>query len=310
LQLPLTLLETRHRIVHRHLPSLAELKRAATEALQWLWDWYWAQLDHAFGQYPAEAEEGEDADAIREKIQGILKTYVKERKSEIKTRKKASKAAETALSTYTLRFSPNNTTTQKALLNSLETMILPADTKLGTTMSGAFLIWSPFLVAFSPILPTRILLNHLIRAMNAPTSSSRAMVNPEMDPVREGLCDWVVHILSSKEWPCATSPSFHEDILAQLFSEPTFWNLTVAERVVQDDRVVDRGMWKAVLDAARADGNGKGDEMDVEVEDMEKGMPVSGVMGEKEKSSGPRKVLGMWKARPIGWLPEGWEDDE
>ncbi|KAH6876026.1 Las1-like-domain-containing protein [Alternaria rosae] len=340
LQLPLTLLETRHRIVHRHLPSLAELKRAATESLSWLWEWYWLQLDHAFktgGSVVPTTEEEEELgvqsrEAVREKLQSILKTYVKERKSEIKNRKKDdSKAAETALSTYTLRYAPTATTTpstqtQRVLLHLLveEKMILPTDKKLGSTMSGAFIIWTPLLRAFclgGGVLHIKTLVEHLMRAMNVSSPAARAMMNPEMDPVREGLQDWIIHVLTSEEWARvrgggAADRKIVEEVLGICFSEPSFWNLKVAEKVLdKGSEVVDQGLWRAVLEAARAEG-GEGGKMDVdfdgevEVEGIERALPVRKNEGKEEKIKGPTKVLGMWKPRPIGWLPEGWEDDD
>ncbi|KAH4475325.1 hypothetical protein HBH89_126470 [Parastagonospora nodorum] len=49
--------------------------------------------------------------------------------------------------------------------------------------------------------------------------------------------------------------------------------------------------------------------MEVDVDGIEQAVPVR--QGKpKEKIKGPTKVVGMWKARPIGWLPEGYEDDE
>ncbi|CAN9296236.1 unnamed protein product [Alternaria alternata] len=329
LQLPITLLETRHRIVHRHLPSLAELKRAATESLEWLWEWYWIQLDHAFktGSALVAAEEDEELgvqsrEAVREKLQSILKAYVKERKSEIKNRKKDdTKAAETALSTYNLRFAPNATTTpsshtQRALLELLVQgkMILPTDKKLGSTMSGAFIIWTPLLRAFcNSVLNFAGLVAHLTGFMNAP---SREMVHPEMDPVREGLHEWALHLLTSKDWAALRQTAKNDVValtLSHCFSDPTFWNLKLADKLLEGS-VSNEKSWRAVLDAARADGTGEKMDVDVQVESIERALPVRENEGKedvvKEKVKGPTKMLGMWKPKPIGWLPQGWEDDE
>jgi ribosomal biogenesis protein LAS1 len=338
LQLPLALLETRHRIVHRHLPSLAELKRAATESLSWLWDWYWAQLDHAFStsrpstttpEAGPEEELGlQTREAIVEKLQNILKLYVKERKADIKNRKNHdNRAAETALSTYTLRFAPSATTTpshqtRRLLLQLLvqERMMLPTDKKLGSSMSGAFLIWTPLLRTFchAGVLDVGILVECLMHAMNASSPAARAMVNPEMDPIREGLQDWIVHVLTGEEWAGvrgAAERQLVENVLATCFSHPTFWNLRVAERVLGSGRVEDVRSWRAVLEAARAEGGGEEKmDVDVDVEGIERALPVRENEGKdgavKEKIKGPTKVLGMWKPRSVGWLPEGWEDDE
>jgi ribosomal biogenesis protein LAS1 len=312
------------------LPSLAELKRAAQDSLDWLWEWYWSQLDYAFGTVkPGEEDmEVEGTETIREKLQSILKTYVKERKNEIKTRKKGSKAAEHAVSTYDLRYSQSSTSTPVARTQGLlirllvdEKMILPTDKKLGSSMSGAFMIWDPALLAFcQSTLSVPMLVAQMMGCMNAATTS-RAMVSIDMDPVAEGMYKWTLHLLQSPEWQQLRAQSggnLLEDTLVQCFSEPTYWNLKVAEAILNDETVANRAQWLAVLEAAMDDAEGapveeSGDTMDVDVDDIEEGRPASDavhVKVGKEKIRGPQKVLGMWTPRPIGWLPEDWEDDE
>jgi ribosomal biogenesis protein LAS1 len=328
LLLPLPLLEIRHRIVHRHLPSLAELKRAAQDSLDWLWEWYWSQLDHAFGLTNKD-EVVEGVAAVREKLQGVLKTYLKERKSEIKAKKRDGRAAEVAVSTYNLRFASRSTSTpsnrvQAQLLQLLvsEKTILPADKKLGSSMSGAFMIWTPLLLAFSTaspsVLSTSELLDPLFEAMNT-SAVSRAMVDLELDPVREGMSEWILHIISSMEWQTArsrASPKIVEDTLIRCFSEPTFWNLRIADKLLRTDDVSNQTHWQAILDAARnedameldhaTDPSAEGTQIDMDA--INEGMPV--VKTDKEKIKGPRKVIGLWKPMPIGWLPDGFEEDE
>jgi ribosomal biogenesis protein LAS1 len=297
--------------VHRHLPSLAELKRAAQESLDWLWEWYWSQLDYAFGlaKPTGDDEEVEGTEAIREKLQALLKAYVKERKMEIKSRRKDPQAASNALSTFNLRYSPNNTSipparTQTILLRLLTTdkMILPTDKKLGSSMSGAFLIWDPLLLAFNnaSILPVRSILAHFTAAMNAPPSS---MLSTDMDPFKEAMHDWIIHILRAETWRAS---GIVEDTLVACFSEPTYWNLRVAETLLKDgNEVPNREAWGRVLEAAKnEDGDG-------DVEMGEVGGPVQEkVIKVKEKIRGPTKVVGLWRGGPIGEVKEGWEYDE
>jgi ribosomal biogenesis protein LAS1 len=300
------------------------LKRAAQDSLDWLWEWYWIQLDHAFGTIRTDDDsiEIEGPEAVREKLQTVLKTYVKERKTEIKTRRKDSRAGKHALSTYNLHYVPSSTSTpssrtQNQLIRLLvdDKMILPTDKKLGSSMSGAFLIWNPLLL--QPIVPISTLLTHMLNAMNTP-SASRAMLATEMDPIREAMYEWALHVLRSNEWASLRPATLVEDTLMTCFSEPTYWNLRVAEALLGDEDAPNREQWVAVLGAAKADG---GEDADVdmdgdvhvvegEVEAMEQGLPVRQVQVLKEKIRGPRKVVGMWKPRPIGWVPEGWEDDE
>lgn len=43
--LPATFVELRHQVIHEQLPSLVKLRPAAHMALDWIWDYYWKQLD-------------------------------------------------------------------------------------------------------------------------------------------------------------------------------------------------------------------------------------------------------------------------
>ncbi|KAJ3497828.1 hypothetical protein NLG97_g1600 [Lecanicillium saksenae] len=47
--LPATFVELRHQATHEQLPSLAKLRPAAHMALDWIWDYYWKQLDQGGG---------------------------------------------------------------------------------------------------------------------------------------------------------------------------------------------------------------------------------------------------------------------
>jgi ribosomal biogenesis protein LAS1 len=321
--------------VHRHLPSLAELKRAAQDSLDWLWEWYWNQLDSTFGnaQVNDDVVGIEEIGVVREKLQGLLKTYVKGRKSEIKARRKELRAAETAISTYGLRFAPSSTTIPSAriqtqLLQMLvgEKMVLPAEKKLRSSMAGAFLIWTPLLVGLATtapaILPVSSVLDCFFGVMNTPTAS-RTMVNIELDPVREGMAEWIVYTLSSEDWQSArerSGMSLTEATLIRCFSEPTVWNLKIVEKLLEDESAENGEHWKAILEAARSEHTTSSeqeqkddDAMDVDIEDIVEGLLVSRGTEDmivKDEIRGPQKVVGMWRAKPIGWLPEGWESDE
>jgi ribosomal biogenesis protein LAS1 len=142
--------------------------------------------------------------------------------------------------------------------------------------------------------------------MNAP-SKVGSMLSVESDPVREGLWEWAVHILRADEWAGVRTRNLVQDILTQCFSAPTYWNVRLAEALLEDEGVPDREQWRAVLRAARSDG----EEMEVDVEEIDEALPVgAGKEKVQGKIMGPRKVMGMWKARPIGWVPVGWEEDE
>ncbi|KAH9871500.1 hypothetical protein IAQ61_005679 [Plenodomus lingam] len=347
LQLPLALLEVRHRIVHRHLPSLAELKRAAKKSLEWLWAWYWSQLDHAFSLSPPLVDDGEieSLESVKQRLQSLLKTYLKERKTAIKTRKTGLNAAENALSIYTLRFSgPHNAAPPPRIRDILldllvnNKMMLPTDKKLGTTMSGAFLIWTPFLLRFcsppdppsptTPIIPLPTLLTHLLHTMNTPSPTPpHTPTPPDLDPVREALHDWILHLLSAPECAPLRAPSSEkkllEHILVECFSAPSFWNLRLARSILRHADWRGKGIWSELLDAAEADASVGGNvdaavEMDIEAAEetgrlQDAGYNVAGSdqsETQSERLSGPTKVLGLWNPTPIGWMPVGLEPDE
>jgi ribosomal biogenesis protein LAS1 len=45
LGLPASFVELRHEATHRELPSLVVLRGATQRSLEWLWNYYWAQID-------------------------------------------------------------------------------------------------------------------------------------------------------------------------------------------------------------------------------------------------------------------------
>ena len=320
------------------MPSLAELKRAVQTALDWLWEWYWSQLEAAFGLPSARgAEDGETRaeSGVTDKLQNIFKTYVKGRRNEIKAKRRPDvcTAASTALSTYNLRFSPSATTlpsatTQAALLRLLVDgkQILPADKKLGSSMSGAFLIWTPLLLSFSASNPSFLtdLLKLVVGEMN---NTDRR--NEE----REGMCEWAAHMLTSTDWQIARGNkerAMREKVLGDCMTELGVWNSKLAERVVDGMDEGESELWRAILDASRSGADGevmvldeaeeiKETEKDIEVEvekivkplpvDVAKPMEVSGPSQVEEKIKGPQQVVGLWKPKPIGWLPDGWDED-
>ncbi|KAI8932179.1 hypothetical protein NX059_011061 [Plenodomus lindquistii] len=338
LVLPLPLLQVRHRIVHRHLPSLSELKRAATQSLSWLWEAYWQHLEHAFC-LPLPPED--DVEGERESVHGVLKTYIKERKMAIKTRKSGLNAAGNAVERYTLRFgtATPHPRVQAILLDLLvaEKLLLPATKTLqptsqsqpysNATMAAAYLIWTPFLLAFcsplppslsstttppTPLLPLPTLLTSLQTALNTPSTPKT---------IRQAWHDWILYLLSSRDCAALRTKRTVDDVLVKCFSEPGMWNLRLADGVV-GCLGEGEGMegWGEVLGAVRegegvgggddGDGDGAVDMAEIEEEKEEKERGADAHPAPREKIQGPQKVLGMWKPRPIGWLGEGFEEDE
>lgn len=316
------------------MPTLSELKRAANTALDWLWEWYWSQLDAAFGlpSIHGAAASGTALDSgTTDKLQNMLKTYVKGRKQEIKAKKRSDlcTAAASALSTYILRFSPSSTTppsvgTQTALLRLLvaDSQILPADKKLGSSMSGAFLVWSPLLLSFSAASASFFadLFKMVVEEMNNVD---------RRDEEREGLCEWAAHMLGSTDWRDARGSkerTMREKVLGDCMTEPGRWNLRLAGRIVDSMDPGEGEMWRAILDAGQSEVEGEvmvvdeSEETDITEKSVEVEVRVGKVIeppawSEKtlelseKKIKGPQKVVGLWKPKPIGWLPDGWNED-
>ena len=339
LQPPTSLLEVRHCIVHRQMPSLGELKRAAQSALNWLWEWYWAHLEAAFGlpstNHPFQEDSSTQDSGTADRLHSLLKTYVKARKSEIKAKRRSDlcTAAGTAVAAYKTRFSPSPTTppsasTQTVLLGVLvqQSLILPADKKAGSSMSGAFLVWSPLLLAFAAESASFVaeLVKQVIKDMNDVGRRAEE---------REGLCEWAVHMLGSREWAVARGGqerAMRERVLGECMTELGAWNLRLADGIVGGMEDGEAELWKAILDASRNEGDGEmmvtdhtkattgeseekgGKEAEaVKLKPGEDVRPVESAEPSEaqEKIKGPRKVVGLWKPKPIGWLPEGWDED-
>ncbi|KAF1965647.1 Las1-domain-containing protein [Bimuria novae-zelandiae CBS 107.79] len=317
--IPVTLRETRHRIVHRHLPSLAELKRATQESLDWLWEHYWSRLDALLAPTPTSHQLSQRE--VKERLQGILKTYVKERKVEIKSKSKNDRTADNAVGSYLTLGVPRDVKT-RALLDHLvqEKNILPVGKKLGTSMAGAYLIWTPFLVSLSNTEASFLqgLTEHMVEVLSAP---ARKLGSVEEDPAREGMHDWLVHILSSAEWRDARrrGKTLLNDVLGLCFTTPTYWTLTVAATLLETTDLPERKSWLAVLKAARNEDvqeveqplppkpiNGPDG---MEVDAIDAGLPVS-VSNDVGITRGPQKYPGLWRPQPIGWISPGWDVDE
>ncbi|KAF2273158.1 Las1-domain-containing protein [Westerdykella ornata] len=137
LDLPAHLLETRHNIVHRHLPPLSVLKKAARDSLKWLWDAYWSHLDIGLAgptpdASPRDSLEGTSS-ALREKLHGVLKTYLRARKAELLSSSSSSSAASKKTRSKSQSATDKSTTTSSA---AAETALFTLSTLPATPLSS------------------------------------------------------------------------------------------------------------------------------------------------------------------------------
>ncbi|XWW96752.1 hypothetical protein V2A60_004732 [Cordyceps javanica] len=75
--LPATFVELRHQATHEQLPSLAKLRPAAHMALDWIWDYYWKQLDKGNDETPA------PQDSCREAVLRYLREEHEQRRQKM-----------------------------------------------------------------------------------------------------------------------------------------------------------------------------------------------------------------------------------
>lgn len=324
-QFPVSLRETRHRIVHRHLPSLAELKRAADESLEWLWEHYWSHLDTLLS--PTASAQQLDEWEVKERLQGVLKSFVKDRKAEIKSKTKTPQAADNAVGSW-LRIGAASRAKGKILVHLLvaERNILPVGKKLGSSMEGAYLIWTPLVTALGTVDSSflRTLTEHMIEAMALP---GRGTASVEEDPALEGMCAWVVRILGPAAWQDSSQERSRrkllDDVLGTCVMTPTFWTLKLAGQLLKDRTVPGRKSWLEILEVAKQEeyepmfGGAEGlpptpepEPVEMDVDNVEARVPVSDSVSDAKQICGPQKYPGLWRPRPIGWLPPGWSEDE
>jgi ribosomal biogenesis protein LAS1 len=304
-------------------------------------------LDVAFSQARRrggdESQEWKSREEVKTEIQAIMKSYVRARKIEITmSRTTASfEAAQTAFGTYTTLLSASERAcTHQTLLDLLvtEKAILPSDKKLGSRMSGAFIVWSPLLVLLcsTPSLHSTSLVVSLVRrflqAMNGPSPFG---VEKEEDPVKEGMHAWLLRVSTHPDFmgPRALAGNgwetkFVENVLADLCVAPSSWNLKALEGILDaHEDLPNREAWVSVLDAAMDEGEeeevdmeGEGlrsEEISIEEqvqEELEAEAENEGTEAQsarvKVKTIGPQKRVGLWRPTYIGVLPVGWEDDE
>lgn len=304
--IPLSLRETRHRIVHRRLPTLAELKRAAQESLAWLWEHYWSHMD-ALVTAPTWNHHAVSPRDLQERLQGLLRNYIKERKAEIKAKSKDAMAAERAVGSY-LTIDAVRDVKLGALLGLLVEgkHVLPAGKKFGASMEGAYLIWTPFFLAFTRVDRSfaHALTRRMVYVLGALSKDSK---HEEEDSEKEGMYNWVLRLENSGEWreTRKRDSTLQNDVLSICFTMPTFWTLKLADsilRIQKDASVHDVAAWSIILDAAKNECDDRGNDQPVPSE------PLYARDGMVKKSRGPQKYTGLWRSQPFGSIVREKED--
>ncbi|OCK74221.1 Las1-domain-containing protein [Lepidopterella palustris CBS 459.81] len=262
--LPARLVEMRHEATHRDLPSLIRLKAIAEESLNWLWGWYWVKIDGLVG-CPDDAQRQENLSALRQGLQATLKNYQRARRAEVKksgakSKRQSSRAGREA-SVACVKFCVDRIEYLEILTEFLvdEEYVIPSDRMMGNTMNGAFLLWDDLLRRLSShqFAFLRILVRRMIDLMTKPN-----LLTVTAEPVREAMFEWIVHILTAKEWALSrkgVEVMLLEEVMGQCFTSPTPWTSRLAETLIKDRDALFRDTWQPILHAARATSHNEAD---------------------------------------------------
>lgn len=118
-------------------------------------------------------------------------------------------------------------------------------------MDGAFLLWDNLLrrLAAHQHDFLRLLLICMLERLHI-----QYRVDVKLDPFREAMSEWVIHILTAKHWAAArkrSSSNLRQLILTECFSHPMHWTLRVAESIITSAELPFRGIWNPILQAAK-----------------------------------------------------------
>lgn len=149
-------------------------------------------------------------------------------------------------------------------------------------MKGAFLLWDELLrrLASHQWNFLRILCRHMVDLMNM-----FATLSVTAEPIREAMHEWVVHILTAKEWvqPRRRVESMLlEDIMGRCFTFPSSWSHKLAESIIKDRDELFQATWRPVLQASLTDLEDD-DTQQLENSPTEEESPISGLPGDNNK---------------------------
>ncbi|KAL4802091.1 Las1-like-domain-containing protein [Aspergillus unguis] len=202
LGLPASFVELRHEATHRELPSLVVLRGAVGRSLEWLWGFYWGGIS-SLGVAGTSRGDGEGVDAA---VRGVLaevgqllgdgeangpprkKRRVQKELGSIAGRVVGVLKAEEGASSMFVRV-------------VLKEMLIPADRKIGESMTEPLSKWDPLLQNITEGHPsflgtlTETMADEL--ALSRSTSSNTDIKN---DPYCEGVYTWLDHVLHSVQW--------------------------------------------------------------------------------------------------------------
>lgn len=230
LGLPARLVNLRHEIVHRSIPSRVRLETGCRDALAWLWSYYWAPLD------------GSDriigADDVQQ-TKDILKSFLKARKQEIRMNGGSASAKSCCEALVNICCGAPSTAESRMIAQCLagpDSVIVPRKRSRGDPMDGAFLMFDPLLRKLLRIFPE--VLGLTIKSMADRIINARGSEDVQLQ--LEGLQLWIVHLFADEPWSSSerareqTEP-LRRDIVTRsgrLCLTPSVWSARLCEGLV------------------------------------------------------------------------------
>ncbi|KAJ9658560.1 rRNA-processing protein las1 [Coniosporium apollinis] len=331
LNMPAHFVDMRHEITHSHLPTLQRLQLVTGEALTWLWDVYWSTLDRPKHSATDEDESRKamptDVDALREEFRAVLKTYVRERRTELKKNpmtKHINNACE-APSKRCLELCGNRAEALQVLVTVLvdDKLIIPSDKTLGSSMTGAFLVWNGLFTVLALRLDSFLeaLVLHLVNRLIGPSD-----FNADEDALQEAMYKWVSNMLLFPRL-ATTFRNLKTSVIETCILNPDVWTLRLAEELIHYSDKDFRGQWLPALEACKL---ASGDSEDEQMADVDRSVHVTSVAGNgggdsteeaavtdaskgqfppsdslaKHTRPGWHLWPGFWLPTPIGVLPD------
>ncbi|KAK7530922.1 Las1-like-domain-containing protein [Phyllosticta citribraziliensis] len=305
LDMPTSFVELRHEATHEDLPSLRRLQMATEQALEWLWLHYWAKLDAAAQTSQDADEESTSADA-RADLHRILRAYLNNRRSEIRTfgasthSNTSSYSHDTSRAIASLFAKHSHASSALASLLLDDRLIVPSDYQIAEPLDGAFWIWDPVLCALNGDLYLEAFVERAVALLASPS------VEAKQDPTKAAISEWLRHILIENAFSTRDHVMHGVRALAMTccMAQPAYWCRKLAKSLLieGDDDFQDE--WLPILEASLPEASGTDNDETAEASIT----PAGGLSGvppgaEDEDMQGWTKWHASWQPMPIGLVP-------
>ncbi|KAF2489908.1 Las1-domain-containing protein [Lophium mytilinum] len=298
LKLPLSLVEIRHEITHRDLPSLIRLRENAKKSLDWLWRWYWLQLEVMFDT-PDETTKQRNVDGARDDLQVALNAYVPSRIDDIRNKTTQKSTPAEVARTEIIRICQGKEECLQLLAELLTTpngkakCLIPAEK--ASSMDGAYLIWDKLLLQLHThqVGFLSILLTQMVDFLSEPSAK-----NGSYETIKDALFEWILHFLSQKPWKACLGKSqitLTEEVLAKCLLSVTTWTTKLADALVKKGDKEFQKDWMPLVEIAEG--------REVNADASLTSTPTKGTEALPARK-GWTKRRGLWPQSAIGALPQ------